>query len=355
MVAFSKSFSLLLFLLFSVNLIGQNNISWYQVIGTKIYEVDFSNENFSKKFTGVDLPERSATIAFNPLDEALYSITDDNKLYRISKNRQVDLVTKIKTDKGDFFTTAAFDENGNLFLNAMGNGEFVVLEIENDKIVDSYNLQMKYPKNEEREAYTFFDMEYNLKTNRFNAIDINGILISINPKNGKVKQVLNTSLTTGTRGSIWFMEDFKIASFENSQNNYSIYNKKSDTWKKVSTNSAKRVDWNDGATYFNSYFEESEEVSYEASSSQRKIENLENDIAIIPNPTKRDFSIQLNSKLAEDATIQILDLKGAVLYTQAFPKIAQSLFIENIDLPKGAYLVKVFNQNAVYKEKLLIQ
>ncbi|WP_054414298.1 PA14 domain-containing protein [Hymenobacter sp. DG25A] len=77
---------------------------------------------------------------------------------------------------------------------------------------------------------------------------------------------------------------------------------------------------------------------------------------VFPNPSTGKFVVRVSQPAAAEASLEILDLQGRRLYTQALP--AQSTGEYRINAPglaRGAYLVRLITQGGSTTQKLLIE
>jgi signal transduction histidine kinase len=77
---------------------------------------------------------------------------------------------------------------------------------------------------------------------------------------------------------------------------------------------------------------------------------------VFPNPSTGKFVVRVSQPVAAAASLEILNLQGRRLYTQALP--AQSTGEYRINAPglaRGAYLVRLITQGGSTTQKLLIE
>ena len=76
----------------------------------------------------------------------------------------------------------------------------------------------------------------------------------------------------------------------------------------------------------------------------------ENFATVFPNPT----SSELNVIVSEDATIQLMDIEGRIVFYQSNISADQKLEISTDNLKSGIYLVKIFNNDYVSTKKVVV-
>jgi phosphodiesterase/alkaline phosphatase D-like protein len=77
-------------------------------------------------------------------------------------------------------------------------------------------------------------------------------------------------------------------------------------------------------------------------------------IKFYPNPTADILTIEIEeSDLSVKTEISIIDLKGAVMYSNTITKSHWNINVS--DYPQGLYIIKIKNQNKITKHKLLIE
>ena len=80
-------------------------------------------------------------------------------------------------------------------------------------------------------------------------------------------------------------------------------------------------------------------------------------ITVAPNPAKDFVNVSLQSKLNSLASVAIIDIKGAVLFTKT---IQLSKGLNNINLSEigklqnGMYVLRIINEQEIYNEKILV-
>jgi subtilisin family serine protease len=77
-----------------------------------------------------------------------------------------------------------------------------------------------------------------------------------------------------------------------------------------------------------------------------------NNISIYPNPNQGNFIIDLSGKLEKNASIEIYNLTGQVLFKTAFFENKQNVIFTK---STGIYEIKIFNGNNVYSDKLILE
>lgn len=70
------------------------------------------------------------------------------------------------------------------------------------------------------------------------------------------------------------------------------------------------------------------------------VRGLPGAIIIAPNPARGPFSVMLDP-LEEDATVELIDMQGHVLWRRAAALAGSNMPVEVTDLPAGAYLVRI--------------
>jgi len=76
-----------------------------------------------------------------------------------------------------------------------------------------------------------------------------------------------------------------------------------------------------------------------------------NPLRVFPNPTKGQFLIEIPEGCNEGA-ISVYSLQGQLLYFREFSNDKEMKL--NLDVPPGAYLVKLSGNRSVYSNKLII-
>lgn len=83
--------------------------------------------------------------------------------------------------------------------------------------------------------------------------------------------------------------------------------------------------------------------------------NFLNDLNIAPNPSSGSINVTFNQSTVQSMTIEIIDVLGRSIYTQALPKFA-GLYSEKVDLTsfnKGIYFVKISGENGSEIRKII--
>ena len=87
------------------------------------------------------------------------------------------------------------------------------------------------------------------------------------------------------------------------------------------------------------------------------LNGLKKVISITPNPAKDFINVSLQSKAISLATVAIIDIKGAVLFTKTI-QINKGLnninFTEISKLQNGMYILRIINEQEIYNEKILV-
>lgn len=84
--------------------------------------------------------------------------------------------------------------------------------------------------------------------------------------------------------------------------------------------------------------------------------NFENSISVFPNPAKDNFSVNIHSTIAENATLTIYDLHGNKIQSQAVNLYnGENHFpVSCATFARGIYLVEINSQNKKFTEKIVI-
>lgn len=77
-----------------------------------------------------------------------------------------------------------------------------------------------------------------------------------------------------------------------------------------------------------------------------------NNISIYPNPNQCNFVIDLSGKLEKNASIEIYNLNGQILFKTAFFENKQNIIFTK---STGIYVIKILNGNNVYSDKLILE
>lgn len=77
-------------------------------------------------------------------------------------------------------------------------------------------------------------------------------------------------------------------------------------------------------------------------------------IELSPNPVRNFLSIQVNQK-EYIKYIQIYSLAGELIYTKQCDNFSNSVYIQDINLPKGFYIIKVNSKDKIGSKKFIIQ
>jgi N-acetylneuraminic acid mutarotase len=80
-------------------------------------------------------------------------------------------------------------------------------------------------------------------------------------------------------------------------------------------------------------------------------------ISVFPNPSKGQFTVQLNNMPASDAALVILDAKGRVIESRSVKKAAFPATIQvNLgDRARGMYMIRFVNHADVYTTKIIVE
>ncbi len=93
-------------------------------------------------------------------------------------------------------------------------------------------------------------------------------------------------------------------------------------------------------------------LTNEKSTIQEKIQTNERLLMIYPNPSDGNFYIKLFNEISPDARIEIFDIGGKIVYKTAIYSNEQNIIFT--DQP-GYYVIKVFNGQDYYTNKLLLK
>lgn len=77
-------------------------------------------------------------------------------------------------------------------------------------------------------------------------------------------------------------------------------------------------------------------------------------LRIFPNPVTNSFTVYL-PKESENIIINICNLQGKSIYKKNFRGINNKITLSNFDVPKGIYLLQVYNEKLFYQKKIIRQ
>lgn len=83
--------------------------------------------------------------------------------------------------------------------------------------------------------------------------------------------------------------------------------------------------------------------------------NIEQIFKIYPNPNNGAFTIQLNEPLKSDATIEIINVNGQIVSKGMIRRNAINQRLDFVGLPKGLYVVKIYNRNISLKYRFIVE
>ncbi|MBI1837338.1 MAG: T9SS type A sorting domain-containing protein [Flavobacteriia bacterium] len=83
----------------------------------------------------------------------------------------------------------------------------------------------------------------------------------------------------------------------------------------------------------------------------------DNSFQLFPNPTKGNFTISYSNKFSGGSLIEIYDMIGHLLYTSPlYPNTEKQIFsINDLQLKKGEYIVKLINSESIFFHKLILE
>lgn len=79
------------------------------------------------------------------------------------------------------------------------------------------------------------------------------------------------------------------------------------------------------------------------------------DFTLTPNPAQNKVTVYTGQPLQTDADIQLLDLTGRVLHSQAMNQSDRSTTIDVANTPPGVYMIKLFQAGEARYQRLIIQ
>ncbi|HYV92859.1 MAG TPA: T9SS type A sorting domain-containing protein, partial [Chitinophagales bacterium] len=80
-----------------------------------------------------------------------------------------------------------------------------------------------------------------------------------------------------------------------------------------------------------------------------------NALMISPNPAANNFNVKLMQSLSKDATVQIFNAYGKVVYTSSVSKSINQLVIPVRNLESGIYTLQIVADSDVYTKKVVVQ
>jgi hypothetical protein len=82
---------------------------------------------------------------------------------------------------------------------------------------------------------------------------------------------------------------------------------------------------------------------------------MNHEIAIFPNPSNGITTVEVSGDVNNDATIEIIDLTGRMIYSEKMNASANfaEAFIDVSDFKTGSYLVKITTNQRVYTKTLV--
>lgn len=87
------------------------------------------------------------------------------------------------------------------------------------------------------------------------------------------------------------------------------------------------------------------------------LDNFINNVAVYPNPSNKNITVELNLKSSEKTTFELIDLTGKIVLSKtAF--LPQGESMQNFDisgLAKGAYLMRIVSKNESETKKIIIK
>jgi len=81
------------------------------------------------------------------------------------------------------------------------------------------------------------------------------------------------------------------------------------------------------------------------------------EITIYPNPSQDVFNVEFNSLSRQDLTFRIINVVGAVVYTENLNEFVGQ-YTKQVDLStykKGVYFLEITTDNGVINKKLILQ
>jgi len=82
----------------------------------------------------------------------------------------------------------------------------------------------------------------------------------------------------------------------------------------------------------------------------------EDKISVFPNPSNGDFKLKIHtSTSASNYDLEIYDVRGKVVYEKSDLQQNNAAQIDLAYLPKGTYIVKLFNKSEMYSRKIVIR
>jgi len=81
------------------------------------------------------------------------------------------------------------------------------------------------------------------------------------------------------------------------------------------------------------------------------------DFSVFPNPSAGTFSVLLNADLAGEYTVNVIDVTGRIVETQAVKAKQGNNYVSfaNKVLPAGAYAVEISSASSKTVKKLIVQ
>ena len=93
--------------------------------------------------------------------------------------------------------------------------------------------------------------------------------------------------------------------------------------------------------------------------SVKAVRNLENKLNIYPNPANNEVQVKYHLNSNQKVQLQITNILGETLFKKEFEGLAgeniHTVYLKNLNIAKGIYLVSVFNYNIKYSKNLIIQ
>ncbi|MBN2347476.1 MAG: T9SS type A sorting domain-containing protein [Bacteroidales bacterium] len=80
--------------------------------------------------------------------------------------------------------------------------------------------------------------------------------------------------------------------------------------------------------------------------------DLNTGLQVFPNPVKNNLTITFPEKV-ENIMITIIDSKGNTVYKKLYQSSGKLIILSEIDIPKGAYILKAQSNNMVYNSKFI--
>lgn len=239
---------------------------------------------------------------------------------------------------GSFGWAVHNSDNKSMRIYNNGNDEGVV----NSMITSNINLSEV-----ENPDYLYFDYAYAQR----NSSSDEELKVFVSTDCGK-KWILKTFIggkSLVTSNSEYVVDEFKPAYDEWKQEKIDITRYKSNDYIQVKF----QVESNNG----NYLYIDNLNVGKTVSIASNRV--YENNLKVFPNPTNGEINIKYNLNQNQKVNIQITNILGENVFIKDISGITgeniQTINLNSLNIPKGIYLIMVYNDNIAYSKRIVVQ